>query len=190
MNFAIFLPQRDFSGLAHVKLGAYLPARPGEPWPSDFTDEAAASLPSDITGLATPESIIHELEGFSALPRVVSFLDPGFEHFFKAQNAHDIFRTAIRVCRLTELSLEQLCNAHLHFAGIGEAFLRLRFSASFVLGCLLQAKGAEAFIIVRLTSEPAENLFVGICENLGFHEVTGSAGLEREIGLLSMMGRW
>ena len=186
----IELALRDPS-LAHVKLGAYLPARPGEPWPaSDFTDEAAASLPSDITGLATPESIIHELEGFSALPRVVSFLDPGFEHFFKAQNAHDIFRTAIRVCRLTELSLEQLCNAHLHFEGIGEAFLRLRFSASFVLGCLLQAKGAEAFIIVRLTSEPAENLFVGICENLGFHEVTGSAGLEREIGLLSMMGRW
>src|SRR5262249_11438834 len=131
--------------------------------------------------------IMRELEPFAAVPRIVSLLDPGWQHFMDRPDAHVIFRNGIGMCRLTELSDEIIWNA-LRFGRHGHRFILLRLSPNKTLPSILPPKEGGTFLIARLTSQPAVTLFDLVCKNLGFEAVTDTHAVDREIGLLSMMG--
>jgi hypothetical protein len=178
------------SSLAHVKLGAYLLENPSEPWPAnDPPKDAGASIPPDITGLATLEMILEEFAPFMDVPRIVSLLDPGWRHFTVHPDAHVILRNGIGICRLTELSKDTVWGA-LRFGNHGGRFILLRLTANYTLASILPDDERGTFLIAGLTSEPAVGLFNHICSALGFEQVIDVRGLDREIGLLGMMGRF
>jgi hypothetical protein len=140
-----------------------------------------------VTGLATPDTIMAELGGFAAVPRVVTILAPGWQHFMGRADADAIFRNGIGMCRLTELSEDTVWEA-LKFGDHGDRFVFVRLGAQHTLAAILPPPQGGTFLIAPLTSSMAMNVFTAICSNLGFEQVSDPHGLHREIGLLSMVG--
>ena len=105
---------------------------------------------------------------------VVSILNPSsMRTLAEVPGSHALFRRAIRVCRLTELSLELVEDAVSEFGGRQHFVIRL---GETYLGCIVK-KGADAFVIVPLTSDASLDLFVSICGRLKIRPVK-----DREFG--------
>ena len=175
--------------IIHIKLGAYVPERQGEPWPAlDPSDEQSAAIPADITGLVLPDILLKELGEFPRLQLIVSVLLPGeIRHLANVAGSQSLIRRATRVYRLTDISREAVEEA-VREAGTGE-YLLLKLSPVLRLGCILR-KDAEAFVIARLTSDVAVNLFATICNSLEIGPAQNPEALQAERDLLAMVGRF
>jgi hypothetical protein len=181
----IQLALRDPS-LAQVILGAYVPARQDEPWPGEASEEQAAAIPPDIDGLTPPEVLLRELRAFP--PTVVSLVYPGsMRNLAAVPGFQALFRRAITICRLTDLSLEDVERAVNEYGG--RQYFILPLGETLYLGCIVK-KGAKAFVIVKMTSDAAINLFVSICGRLRITPVKDPDSFDREQDLLSMMGKF
>ncbi|SEC20805.1 hypothetical protein SAMN05519104_0952 [Rhizobiales bacterium GAS188] len=176
-------------GLVHARLGAYVPARQDEAWPAkEASEEQSAAIPPDITGLALPETLLRELDAFPTLPRVVSLLSPGgVQRLADVPGSEALFRRAIRVYRITNISVEDVEEAVRE--GGGREYLILRLSPTLFLGCILH-RGAEAFVIARMASDVAVEIFVSICDTLGIGPAEDPDSLRRERCLLGMIGHF
>ncbi|TPI78484.1 hypothetical protein [Mesorhizobium sp. B2-8-9] len=174
-------------GLVYARIGAYLPERGDEPWPSaDFTDAEAATLPPDIGGLVSAPALMEQLRGFPTVPRIISFVERvSFQRFCEIPRAREAIENAFLICHLTNLSKEAVEHA-IKFEGLPAThFFIVRLNESVNLGCIVNPDNNYTSVMIRVESDFGTKLFSSICDELGLQ--CHPSGFERQASLLKMM---